>query len=55
MLQGILEGKANAEIAADRRTAPRTVANQVARLFKKLGVRSRSELAARHGPIEGET
>ncbi len=38
---------ANAQIAAARGTATRTVANQVARLFQKLGVRSRAELVAR--------
>jgi DNA-binding NarL/FixJ family response regulator len=42
----IFEGRSNAEIAAQRGTSPRTVANQVASLFAKLGLRSRSELAA---------
>jgi DNA-binding CsgD family transcriptional regulator len=40
----LLEGKTNAEIAALRATTPRTVANQVASLFRKLGVQSRLEL-----------
>jgi DNA-binding CsgD family transcriptional regulator len=40
----LLEGRTNAEIAAIRATTPRTVANQVASLFRKLGVRSRLEL-----------
>ncbi len=39
----LLEGRSNAEIARARRTSVRTVANQVASLFQKLGVRSRSE------------
>ncbi len=43
----ILAGHSNAEIARMRGSAPRTVANQIAAMFKKLGVRSRSELAAR--------
>lgn len=39
----VLDGLSNAEIAVARRTSVRTVANQVASLFQKLGVRSRSE------------
>jgi len=42
----VLEGKSNQDIAKDRRTAVRTVANQVASIFKKLGVGSRAELYA---------
>lgn len=40
----MLEGLSNAEIARSRGRAVRTVANQVASLFRKLGVNSRSEL-----------
>ena len=47
VLRGILDGRANDEIARARGTAIRTVANQVARIFKKMGVRSRVELAVR--------
>ncbi|MCZ7680271.1 MAG: helix-turn-helix transcriptional regulator [Sandaracinaceae bacterium] len=43
----ILLGRSNAQIATARHTAPRTVANQVASIFKKLGVASRAELLAR--------
>jgi DNA-binding CsgD family transcriptional regulator len=43
----LMEGKSNAAIAAERGTSPRTIANQVAAVFRKLGVRSRAELAAR--------
>ncbi|HEX4513657.1 MAG TPA: LuxR C-terminal-related transcriptional regulator [Polyangiaceae bacterium] len=39
-------GESNAEIARARKTSPRTVANQLARIYAKLGVRSRVELAA---------
>ncbi len=39
----LLDGLTNAEIAVARRTSVRTVANQVAALFQKLRVRSRSE------------
>lgn len=38
-------GASNAEIAKARRSAVRTVANQIASIFKKLGVGSRVELA----------
>jgi DNA-binding NarL/FixJ family response regulator len=53
----ILEGKSNAAIARQRKSAVRTVANQVASLFRKLGVHSRGELAATealvwNGPVE---
>jgi DNA-binding NarL/FixJ family response regulator len=42
----LLRGASNADIAAARGTAPRTVANQIARIFRKLRVSSRMELAA---------
>jgi DNA-binding CsgD family transcriptional regulator len=42
----ILRGRDNASIANLRGTSVRTVANQVASIFNKLGVRSRAELAA---------
>ncbi len=42
----ILAGRSNSEIAALRGCSTRTVANQVASLFRKLGVRSRLELVA---------
>ncbi len=43
----LVGGASNPEIAAARGTSPRTVANQVSFVFRKLGVRSRAELAAR--------
>lgn len=46
VLAGIFAGKANADIARDRGVALRTVANQVASLFRKLEVTSRAELVA---------
>jgi DNA-binding CsgD family transcriptional regulator len=46
VMQHLLEGRTNAEIAALRATSPRTVANQIASLFRKLGVSSRLELVA---------
>ncbi len=45
-------GLSNREIAASRGTSVRTVANQVASVFVKLGVGSRRELAARGGSSE---
>jgi DNA-binding CsgD family transcriptional regulator len=46
-LELLLAGRPNREIAAARNVAVRTVANQVASLVQKLGVRSRSELFSR--------
>jgi DNA-binding NarL/FixJ family response regulator len=42
----VLAGLSNAQIAALRGSARSTVANQVACVFRKLGVRSRLELVA---------
>ena len=42
----MLQGLSNAAIGERRRTSPRTVANQIASIFRKLGVGSRGELAA---------
>jgi DNA-binding NarL/FixJ family response regulator len=39
------EGRSNGEIARRRGTSARTVANQLASIFRKLHVNSRSELA----------
>ena len=44
---GILEGLSNAAIARRRGVAVSTIANQVANLFRRLGVASRAELIAR--------
>jgi DNA-binding NarL/FixJ family response regulator len=46
VLRSLLEGKSNAEIAKERGTATRTIANQVASIFRKHGLSSRAELAA---------
>jgi DNA-binding NarL/FixJ family response regulator len=46
VIAAVLDGKSNAQIASDRGRAERTVANQIASAFRKLSVRSRSELAA---------
>ena len=39
-------GLSNATIAARRRRSVRTIANQLASIYRKLGVGSRAELAA---------
>jgi DNA-binding CsgD family transcriptional regulator len=43
----VLAGESNAEIARARRSTSRTVANLLARSYRKLGVASRRELAAK--------
>lgn len=47
VLRWLLQGDTNAQVAARRQTAVRTAANQVASIFRKIGVTSRAELAAR--------
>lgn len=44
VVTGILGGKRIAAIARDRGTSPRTVSNQLASIYKKLGVSSRREI-----------
>ena len=39
-------GMSNFDIAVTRKSSPRTIANQLASAFRKLGVASRAELAA---------
>ncbi|RYZ65594.1 MAG: LuxR family transcriptional regulator [Proteobacteria bacterium] len=41
----VVAGASNAQIATARGTSSRTVANQLQRIFAKLGVHSRAELA----------
>lgn len=45
VVDALLEGHSNREIAARRGAALRTVANQLASAYRKVGVRSRVELA----------
>ncbi|MDB4964227.1 MAG: hypothetical protein JWP01_4226 [Myxococcales bacterium] len=42
-----MSGMSNAAIARRRKCSARTVANQLAAVYRKLGVQSRGELAAR--------
>jgi len=42
----LMKGMPNAQIAEARRTSSRTVANQLQRLYRKLGVTSRVELVS---------
>ncbi|MGA9522244.1 MAG: helix-turn-helix transcriptional regulator [Myxococcaceae bacterium] len=46
VVRGALAGLSNLQIAAQRGTATRTVANQLASVFRKMGVQSRHELHA---------
>lgn len=55
VLDGVCRGLSNAQIAYQRKASVRTVANQIASLFKKLGATSRLDLAllaARSAPVE---
>ncbi len=47
-------GLSNARIAACRGVSPRTVANQIASVFRKLGVHSRLELHAWLAGVPGQ-
>jgi DNA-binding CsgD family transcriptional regulator len=42
-------GLSNREVAAELYISPKTVQYHLTRIYAKLGVRSRSELTARHG------
>lgn len=44
VLAELATGRSNREIATSRGTSLRTITNQVSAVFRKLGVRSRSEL-----------
>lgn len=46
VVRQILRGDSNKQIAERRGTAVRTVANQIAAIFAKLGIASRAELTA---------
>ena len=47
VLRALLAGATARELAGQRGVSPRTIANQIASVFKKLGAQSRLELAAR--------
>jgi DNA-binding NarL/FixJ family response regulator len=49
---GVLEGLSNAAIAARRGTSARTIANQIAAIFRKLDITSRAELVRRLRDLE---
>lgn len=50
IVERVVAGDTDAEIARTRGTSVRTVSNQLAGIFRKLGVRGRSELVARVVP-----
>jgi DNA-binding CsgD family transcriptional regulator len=45
----VAQGLSNREVAAELYVSPKTVQYHLTRIYAKLGVRSRSELAARRG------
>jgi DNA-binding CsgD family transcriptional regulator len=47
VVQAVLEGASRSEIARRRGTSSRTIANLLANAFRKLGVQSKIELAAK--------
>jgi DNA-binding CsgD family transcriptional regulator len=42
----VLDGRATSDIARERGRSTRTIANQIASIFRKVSVRSRGELVA---------
>jgi DNA-binding NarL/FixJ family response regulator len=48
IIDAALDGRTNEEIARARNRSPRTIANQLAAAYRKLGVGSRGELFARY-------
>ncbi len=52
VLRWLLAGTSSAVIASERGTSARTVTNQIASIFHKLGVHSRGELAAMWRPTK---
>jgi DNA-binding NarL/FixJ family response regulator len=53
VMAALLAGSTNADIARRRRSSERTVANQAQSIYRKLGVRSRNELAAKLHSVLG--
>ncbi|MBI2375097.1 MAG: helix-turn-helix transcriptional regulator [Deltaproteobacteria bacterium] len=51
----VVEGRSNQQIGRARGTSARTIANQLARTYRKLGVGSRRELVARLAFSPGDT
>ena len=50
VLEALIRGCSNLEIARERGTSPRTIANQVASIFRKFEVVSRAELMVKVVP-----
>jgi DNA-binding NarL/FixJ family response regulator len=53
VIQAVLRGLSNADIARERATSVHTIGNQMASVFKKLGVRSRLDLVRLVGVAMG--
>jgi DNA-binding CsgD family transcriptional regulator len=47
IVEQVVAGRSNTEIAAERGTSPRTVAKQLERIYARVGVSSRAELCVR--------
>jgi DNA-binding CsgD family transcriptional regulator len=47
IVEGLIAGEGSEDLARSRGTSPRTIANQIASIFRKLKVSSRAELMAR--------
>ena len=55
VVRAVLRGHSNAQIARQRGTSAKTIANQLYRIYRKLGVCARDELVAQlTGPRERE-
>lgn len=55
VVQAVLEGASRSEVAQRRGTSSRTIANLLANAFRKLGVQSKMELAAKLASAGGAT
>lgn len=53
VVAGIVRSRSNGEIARARGTSVRTLANQIAAVYRKLGIVSRAELVVRCGQLHG--
>jgi DNA-binding NarL/FixJ family response regulator len=53
LVEGLLHGRRNADLARERGTSRHTVANQLSILYRRLGVSSRTELVLRAAAESG--
>jgi DNA-binding NarL/FixJ family response regulator len=50
----VATGKTNRDVAAELYISPKTVEANLARIYRKLDIRSRAELGHRMGQLEGQ-